>query len=121
MQAFTGRNGLKDKDNTPHDPRIHPVKQGRSIHKLYSIVKEQTFFIAKSDNSRLLATQSLKLIKNKFANFNYNPLRPPFRAFGVLRDRPPPQGEALCSRNLSLPRGRVFGGPLAVVGGRFSV
>ena len=56
MQAFTGRNGLKDKDNTPHDPRIHPVKQGRSIHKLYSIVKEQTFFIAKSGNSRLLAT-----------------------------------------------------------------
>lgn len=43
MQAFTGRNGLKDRDNTPHDPRIHPVKQGRSIHKLYSIVKEQTF------------------------------------------------------------------------------
>lgn len=51
MQAFTGGNDLKDKDNTPPDQRILLSKQGRSIHKLYSIVKEQTFFIAKSNNS----------------------------------------------------------------------
>ena len=56
MQAFTGGNDLKGKDNTPPDQEILPLKQGRSIHKLYSIVKEQTFFIAKPDNSRLLAT-----------------------------------------------------------------
>ena len=56
MQAIAGGNDLNSREQAHFAPGIHPVKQGRSIHKLYSIVKEQTFFIAKSDNSRLLAT-----------------------------------------------------------------